>query len=129
MSPANDRTQHPEIRRKKFLEEDVLSDVIGAFVTASSLEEARAIGRGVLERRVAACVNILPGAESHYWWEGNLESAQECVLLFKTRRENLDALVDAVKSLHSYTVPEVIAFPIEGGNVDYLRWVEAEAHP
>ncbi|MBM3462129.1 MAG: divalent-cation tolerance protein CutA [Armatimonadetes bacterium] len=106
-----------------------MSDIIGAFVTASSPEEARAIGRGVLEKRVAACVNILPGAESHYWWEGNLETAQECVLLFKTRREHLEALVAAVKALHSYTVPEVIAFPIEGGNADYLKWVEAEARP
>lgn len=100
---------------------------VGVFITASDLEEARRIARGLLERRVAACVNILPGAESHYWWQGQIETASECVLLAKTREDRLEPLIAAVRELHSYTVPETIAFRIEGGNSDYLAWVAAEA--
>lgn len=104
-----------------------MSKVMGVLVTASSMEEARHIAAGVLQQRLAACVNILGGVESHYWWQGQLESGQEHLLIVKTTEERVPALIEAVRALHSYTVPEVIAFPIEQGNADYLSWVRAES--
>jgi periplasmic divalent cation tolerance protein len=68
-------------------------------------------------------VNLLHGLHSIYWWKGTVEEAEESLLLVKTTRERLPALVDRVRALHSYTVPEVVALPIEGGNPDYLAWL------
>jgi len=104
-----------------------MSKVMGVLVTASSIEEARHIASGVLQRRLAACVSIVGGVESHYWWQDQLESARETLLIVKTTEERVPALIEAVRALHSYTVPEVIAFPIEQGNPDYLAWVRAES--
>ena len=95
-------------------------------VTASSDEEARRIADGLLTRRKAACVNIVPGVSSLFWWQGKLDSAQEILLIIKTKAALLDEIVDLVKQIHSYEVPEIIALPIIGGNQDYLEWVGAE---
>lgn len=97
-----------------------------ALVTASGVEEARKVARGVLDERLAACVNIMGGVESHYWWQGALEEGHEHLLVIKTTEERVPALIDAVKRHHSYTVPEVIVYPVEHGNPDYLSWVRAE---
>jgi periplasmic divalent cation tolerance protein len=78
-------------------------------VTASSVVEARTIAQAILEERLAACVNILPGIESHYWWQGELESGQEVMLLIKSSAEQFEELAALVKKKHSYECPEIVA--------------------
>jgi periplasmic divalent cation tolerance protein len=80
----------------------------------------------LLTERKAACVNIIPKVESHYWWQGKKESTQELLLIVKTQAELLDELVALVKKHHPSSVPEIIALPIIGGNEDYLKWVKDE---
>jgi periplasmic divalent cation tolerance protein len=92
-------------------------------ITCSSKEEALRIAQTLVREHLAACVNLLHGLHSIYWWKGTVEEAEESLLLVKTTRERLPALVDRVRALHSYTVPEVVALPIEGGNPDYLAWL------
>lgn len=94
------------------------------FITASSKEESEKISAGLLNEKVAACVNIVPKIISTYWWQGNIESSQETLLVVKSRDDLLDKIIDIVKSCHSYTVPEIIAMPIVAGNKDYLKWID-----
>jgi periplasmic divalent cation tolerance protein len=93
-------------------------------VTASSAEEAERIGRALVDERLAACANVVPGVVSTYWWQGRVEAAEEALIILKTRQDLVGRLTDRVKALHSYTVPEVIALPIVEGNPDYLRWID-----
>ena len=94
-------------------------------VTCSSPAEARRIARAVVEARLAACVNILPGAvQSIYRWKGKVESAHERLLLIKTSRRRLAKLRKAVEQLHSYDVPEFITLPIVAGSRAYLAWLD-----
>ncbi len=99
---------------------------IFVYVTCASMEEADRIGRALVEARLAACVNILPGMSSLYWWQGTIEEGRETVLIAKTREALLDALTARVKALHSYACPCVVAFPVHAGNSDYIAWIEAE---
>jgi len=99
---------------------------IFAYMTASSPEEARRIGRALVEARLAACVNVIDRMTSFYWWQGEIEEGREAVLIAKTTRDRLEALTAKVKSLHSYTVPCVVGLPIAGGNRDFLDWIGAE---
>ena len=102
-----------------------MTDKLVVVVTCSSAAEARRIARAVVEARLAACVNILPGAvTSIYRWKGKVESAQERMLLIKTSRKRLRKLQAAVEKLHSYDVPEFIALPIVEGSRSYLAWLE-----
>lgn len=94
-------------------------------VTACSAAEAKRIGRALLKKRLVACVNMLPGVESHYWWKGRIERSRECLMMMKTRRGRFAAITQTVKELHSYVVPEIIALPMAAGQRDYLRWVDA----
>lgn len=94
------------------------------FVTASSAEEADRIGQALVHERLAACANLLPSIASTYWWKGGVQRADEALLVLKTREDLVGALQTRVRALHSYTVPEVIAFPIIAGNPDYLRWID-----
>ena len=96
------------------------------FVTTATREEAERIAHLLVERRKAACVNIVPGVNSLFWWQGKIDSAQEVLLIAKTRASLMPQVIDLVKEAHSYSVPEVIALPIVGGNEDYLRWVDQE---
>ena len=98
-------------------------------VTAPSRVEAEAIGRAVVEARLAASVNIVPAVSSLYWWEGALREAGEAMLWAKTRADLVEPLTAMVKALHSYACPCVIALPITGGNADYLAWIDAETAP
>ncbi|MCS6877114.1 MAG: divalent-cation tolerance protein CutA [Geminicoccaceae bacterium] len=96
------------------------------YVTCASPGEAERIGRALVEARLAACANVVPGATSIYHWQGRIETAQETILVLKTRAELVEPLVAAVKERHSYSVPCVIALPIREGNPDYLAWLAAE---
>jgi len=102
-----------------------LTDKFVVLVTCSTPAEAQRIARAVVDARLAACVNILPGAvQSIYRWKGKVESARERLLLIKTSRKRLVKLRSAVESLHSYDVPEFIAIPIAAGSPGYLSWIE-----
>jgi len=94
------------------------------FITTADEEEARLISRVLLEQRKVACVNIIPGVSSLFWWQGNIGSAQESLLVVKTKATLVDDIVQLVKQLHSNDVPEIIALPIVGGNQDYLEWID-----
>ncbi|MCJ7516186.1 MAG: divalent-cation tolerance protein CutA [Dehalococcoidia bacterium] len=96
------------------------------FVTTSSEPEAHKIADLLLSRRKAACVNIVPGVDSSFWWQGKIDSARESLLIIKTKASLLSEIVDLVKTSHSYEVPEIIALPIIGGNEDYLKWIDNE---
>ena len=94
-------------------------------VTCGSLKEARRIARGVVGKRLAACVNIgTAPVESVYRWKGKVESAREYLLVIKTSATRLAALEKEVKRLHSYDVPEFVVLEIAAGSKEYLRWVE-----
>lgn len=100
-----------------------MSDKQIVLTTASSQEEARKIAQALVERKHAACVNIVPGVESTYWWEGKVEKAQELLLVIKTTASAFDRVQATIKELHSYTVPECVAIEIKQGSNDYLSWV------
>ena len=102
-----------------------MNDKMVVLVTCPSAAEARRIARAVVEARLAACVNILPGAViSIYRWKGKVESAKERLLLIKTSRKLLAKLRAAIERLHSYDVPEFIALPVAAGSPAYLAWIE-----
>jgi periplasmic divalent cation tolerance protein len=102
-----------------------VTDKLVVLVTCSNTAEAKRIARAVVEARLAACVNILPGAvTSIYRWKGKLESAQERLLLIKTSRKRMAKLRATVERMHSYDVPEFIALPIVAGSPKYLAWLE-----
>lgn len=94
------------------------------FVTTKDRQEAEAIARNLVEEKLAACVNILDGVQSVFWWEGKVDQAQEALLMIKSRKDLLPQIITAVKSLHSYSVPEIIALPVQDGHSDYLKWIE-----
>jgi periplasmic divalent cation tolerance protein len=100
-----------------------MTGVVVGMVTCASRAEARKIARAILTKKLAACVNIVNGLESHYWWQGKLESARECLLLIKTTRARQRVVMNAVKAAHSYEVPEVIFVPVEAGERNYLNWL------
>ena len=91
--------------------------------TCGSREEAQRIANGLVERRLAACVNIVPQIESVYRWQGNVENAIEWLLLIKTTAALFARLRDALQELHSYDVPECIEIGIEDGSAEYLEWI------
>jgi periplasmic divalent cation tolerance protein len=93
-------------------------------ITTSSEEEARRIAGQLLNQRKAACVNIVPKVDSLFWWQGKLDSAQESLIVIKTKASKLKEITELIKKVHSYEVPEVIALPIVGGNEDYLKWLD-----
>lgn len=93
------------------------------FITTSTFEEANKIANALLSKKKVACVNIIPIIHSFFWWQGKIDSADESLLIVKTKRELWDDVVKLVKTLHSYTVPEIIALPIIGGNEDYMKWI------
>jgi periplasmic divalent cation tolerance protein len=103
------------------------------YTTHPSLVEAERAAKAVLEQRLAACVNILPGMISHYWWQGAIERGEEVVMIIKTRASLAEPVRAAVKALHSSTTPAILTLPIEGGEPGYLTWLmretEARAPP
>ena len=103
--------------------------LVAVCVTTASLAEAEAIGRAVVEARLAASVNVVSGVSSFYRWEGALREGSEAMLWAKTSADLIEPLTAMVKALHSYACPCVIALPISAGNADYLAWIDAETAP
>ena len=101
-------------------------DHIVVLITAGDSEEAGRIARGLLEQRLAACVNVVAGVDSRFWWRGKLDEAKESLLIVKTKGRLLPEIVASVKKLHSYEVPEIIALPVIGGSREYLDWIDRE---
>ena len=96
-------------------------------VTCASLPEARKIGRSAVDKKLAACANIVTGVESIYRWKGRVERAREVLVVMKTTVMRLRELEREVKRLHSYDVPEFIALPVVAGSKEYLAWMQANA--
>ena len=96
-----------------------------ALVTAPNLKTARLLARAALEANVAACANLIPGLESHYWWQGKLERGSEVLILFKTTRARLAALEACIIKHHPYDTPEFVVLDIAQGNERYLDWLSA----
>ena len=92
-------------------------------MTVPSKEESEKISRSLVEKDLAACVNIIPSVQSVYKWEGEINTDNELLLVIKGRTDNLEALEKEVLQLHSYDTPEVISFSIEKGNKEYLNWM------
>jgi len=92
-------------------------------VTAPDVKVARKLAKACLEARAAACVNIVPRVESHYWWQGKVERGNELLLLIKTTTARLDALEKCVLANHPYDTPEFVVLPISTGNRRYLKWI------
>jgi len=92
--------------------------------TAGSQEEARKIAHSLVEKQLAACVNIVPQIESVYRWQGKVESANEWLLVIKTVDTNFSQVCDEIKKLHSYELPECIKLEVNGGSQEYLQWIE-----
>jgi periplasmic divalent cation tolerance protein len=99
------------------------------YTTFPSIVEAEGAGRALVERRLCACVNILPGMVSHYWWQGAVERGEEVVMIIKTRASLAEQVGTAVKEMHSYTTPAIVVIPLESIDKNYLQWLMAETEP
>ena len=95
-------------------------------MTVGSLEEAKNIGQKLVEQNLAACVNLLENMTSIYKWENKLEECQEVVMIAKTRKTLIPKLIKTVNSLHSYDCPCILELPIQGGDPEFLSWIETE---
>ena len=94
-------------------------------VTAKDKKEATKIARGLLEKKLIACANIIEGVQSLFWWQGKIDSSKEVLLLLKTKNILFKKVAARVKTLHSYQTPEIIALPIVEGSKDYLGWISS----
>ncbi len=103
-----------------------MTDALVVLVTTPSPERAAEIARALVEERLAACGNVVPGLRSIYRWEGKVQDDAEALLVLKTTRARFEALRDRVLALHPYEVPEVIALPVEAGSARYLAWISGE---
>ena len=106
-----------------------MTDKIVVFSTCGSEEEAERLARGLLEARVAVCVNIVAPVKSFYRWKGAIEQAAEWLLIIKTARGHFDAVSAALTSAHSYELPEILALPVVAGSPNYLAWLDVELAP
>ena len=92
-------------------------------VTAPDIDLARRLAKAALEAKLVACANIVPAVESHYWWDGKLESSDEAPIVFKTRQEHAPELERVIRELHPYNTPEFVALPLTAGSRKYLAWL------
>ncbi len=106
-----------------------MSERVVALSTVGSPQDAERIARALVERRLAACVNIVPGVISFYRWQGQLQRDAERLLVIKTRSEKLRDLREALVALHPYELPELVALPIEDGHPPYLGWIDESVGP
>lgn len=86
-------------------------------------EKGEELANFIVQNKLGACVNVIPELKSTYWWKGNIERDREALLVVKTSSRKFSELVDRVKEVHPYTVPEIVALPIFAGNPDYLNWI------
>ena len=93
-------------------------------ITVPSLSEAESIAAALIKEKLAACVNMVSGVKSVFWWEGKMDKAEEVLLVVKSKKAKLAKIISKVKSLHSYQVPEIIAIPLIGGYKPYLDWID-----
>jgi periplasmic divalent cation tolerance protein len=101
-----------------------VADGIVVFSTAGTLRESRKIARVLLTSRVAACVNIVPGMQSVYRWQGKIIMDRECLLIIKTTRRRFEAVRSTIQKAHSYTTPEIVSVAIVSGSREYLKWLQ-----
>ena len=106
-----------------------MTDKILVLTTAGSEEEAKRIARALIERRLAACVNIAPRVSSIFRWQGKIEESEEHLLIIKTSADTFAQVSSAIKELHSYEVPECIAIEIVDGSAPYLNWITESVKP
>ena len=102
-----------------------MTDNIVVLSTCADEEEATRIARLLVDEKLAACVNVVPGVRSFYRWKGAVDSSQEFLLVIKSQRGLFDSLREAIEKAHSYEVPEVVALPIVDGAPNYLNWLES----
>ena len=103
-----------------------LKDILIVIVTAANQEEAAKISQRAVKTRQAACATTIPTVCSTYWWEGELITDQECIVLLKTTADKFEALQETIRTMHSYEVPEIIAIPVSHGLPQYIEWVMKE---
>jgi periplasmic divalent cation tolerance protein len=103
-----------------------LERAVLVYTTFPSIVEAEQAGRALVERRLCACVNILPGMVSLYWWQGVIERGNEVVMIIKTRVTLTEPVRAAVRKMHSYTTPAILVIPVESVDPDYHAWIVAE---
>lgn len=111
----------------KTLGVQIHSAITGSYVllvNCPTEQTARDIGRGIMEKRLAACVNIFPRTTTMYYWKGEIRDASEILLLVRTRTSLVQRLVAYIKAVHPYDIPEIISFPIDDGSQHYLKWME-----
>ena len=96
------------------------------YITAGNMEEAEKLARVLVEKKLAACVNVLPGIKSFFYWEGEVQSEEEVLLLGKTSSELVEELTEEVQQQHSYEVPCTLTWDISGGNKQFLDWIGEE---
>src|SRR5581483_3199506 len=101
-----------------------MTDKIVVLTTAGSETEARKLAQELVERKLAACVNIIPRIQSVYRWEGKVESAEEFLLLIKTTKSRFPDLQSAIRELHSYELPECVLISMDAGSEEYLKWID-----
>ncbi|MFC2035342.1 divalent-cation tolerance protein CutA [Chloroflexota bacterium] len=99
---------------------------IVVLITTATKKEAQTIGELLLSKKKVACINIVPRVESLFRWQSKIDSAQESLLIIKSRASLLPEIIEIVKRAHSYEIPEIIALPIISGSEDYLQWVDGE---
>ena len=103
-----------------------MTDIVIAFSTVPTIATARELVRDLLRQRLVACVNIVPGIESHYKWQGEVRQDAEVLMIMKTTQDRVDALRAWIEANHSYSTPELVVMPVTAGSEPYLAWVNAE---
>lgn len=123
--PTREADQAPPQDIEKSLKEMARkTDKILMLVTAGSMEEASKIGKSIVEKRLAACCSIIPEIQSIYWWDGKISEDAEVLLLIKTVKAAEAELIETIKELHSYELPEMISLPMNSGYDKYFKWID-----
>ena len=102
------------------------TEYIQIFTTTDKRENAQDIARGIVEKRLAACVQIVGPITSSYWWDDNIEESEEWLLIMKSQKNLYKGLEEAIRGIHTYEVPEILALPVIAGNQGYLDWIDRE---
>jgi periplasmic divalent cation tolerance protein len=103
-----------------------MTDTIQVITTTETKADAQAIARALLEKRLAACVQVIGPITSTYWWQGEIETAEEWLCVIKSRRDLYEPLEETIREVHPYDVPEILAVPVVAGSKDYLDWLDGE---